>query len=95
MTTDGLRPAYKAMLGGLSVEHLPPMLAEMYATVSPDGPEHFVDVFERLSPSWVVDSPLPLSRLGEVTAPTLVMAGDNDTLTLAHVGDIQDQLANA
>jgi len=45
LTVDGLRPAFRAMLGGLGVEHLPPMLAELYAAVSPDGPEHFVDVF--------------------------------------------------
>ena len=71
------------------------MLAELYAAVSPDGPAHFVDVFTRLRPSWIVDSPLPLSRLGEVTVPTLMMAGDDDILTLAHLGELQDGLANA
>ncbi len=95
LTTDGLKPSFKAMLDGLSVKHLPPMLAELYAAVSPDGPEHFVDVFSRLSPSWIVDSPLPLPRLGEVIAPTLILAGDDDVLTLAHVGELQEGLANA
>ncbi len=51
LTTDGLKPAFKAMLDDLSVKHLPPMLEELYAAVSPDGPEHFVDVFDRLRPS--------------------------------------------
>ncbi len=95
LTVDGIRPAFKAMLGHLSVEHLPPMLAELYGAVSPDGPGHFADVFHRLRSSWTVDSPLPLSRLGEITAPTLVIAGDEDVLTLAHVGELQDGLANA
>ncbi len=95
VTVDGLRPAFKAMLGHLSVEHLPPMLAELYGAVSPDGPGHFADVFHRLSSSWTLDSPLPLSRLGEITAPTLVIAGDDDVLTLAHVGELQDGLTNA
>jgi len=94
LTTDGLRPAFRAMLGSLSVDHLPPMLAEMYAAVSPDGPAHFVEVFERLRPSWTADSPLPLSHLGEVMVPTLVMAGDDDILTLAHLGELQDALPN-
>ena len=65
LTVDGLRPAFKAMLGHLSVDHLPPMLPELYGAVSPDGPGHFADVFHRLSSSWTLDSPLPLSRLGE------------------------------
>ena len=77
------------------MDHLPPMLAELYAAVSPDGPDHFVDVFTRLRTSWVTDSPLPLSRLGEVTVPTLVLAGDDDILTFAHIGELQDGLANA
>jgi hypothetical protein len=42
MTRDGLRPQYQAM-GELSVEQMPPMLAQMYAAVSPDSPEHFND----------------------------------------------------
>jgi hypothetical protein len=28
-------------MGELSVEQMPPMLAQMYAAVSPDSPEHF------------------------------------------------------
>jgi hypothetical protein len=40
MTRDGLRPQDQAM-GELSVEQMPPMLAQMYAAVSPDRPEHF------------------------------------------------------
>jgi len=95
LTIDGLKPSFKAMLDGLNVEHLPPMLAELYAAVSPDGPAHFVDVFSRVRASWVVDSPLPLPRLGEVVAPTLILAGDDDVLTLAHIGEIQQGLANA
>jgi pimeloyl-ACP methyl ester carboxylesterase len=95
LTVEGLRPAFKGMLGELSVEHLPPMLAELYAAVSPDGPEHFAEVFRRLSPSWGMDSPLPITRLGEVTPPTLLMAGDDDILTLAHLGELQAGLADA
>lgn len=95
LTTAGLRPAFRAMLADLDVADLPPMLAELYAATSPDGPDHFADVFRRLRSSWVTDSPLPLARLGEVEAPTLVVVGDDDILTLAHVGELQAGLADA
>jgi hypothetical protein len=50
MTRDGLRPQHQAM-GELSVEQMPPMLAQLYAAVSPDSPEHFKVVFDRLRSS--------------------------------------------
>jgi pimeloyl-ACP methyl ester carboxylesterase len=95
LTVDGLRPQFKAMIGAMTVENLPPMLAERYAAVSPDGPDHFAAVFERLSPSWTRDHPLPMSRLGEVTAPTLVLVGDDDLMTVPHAAEIRDAIANA
>ena len=94
VTRDGLRPEYRA-LSELSVEQLPPMLAQMYAAVSPDGPEHFKVVFDRLRPSLTSDLTLPMERLGEVSTPTLVMMGDDDILSVEHADDIHNRLADA
>ena len=94
VTRDGLRPKYQAM-SELSVEQLPPMLAEMYAAVSPDGPEHFKVVFDRLRSSLTSDLPLPMERLGEVLTPTLVMMGDDDIPSVEHAAAIHNRLADA
>jgi pimeloyl-ACP methyl ester carboxylesterase len=94
MTRDGLRPQYQA-LRELSAEQLPPVLAQRYAAVSPDGPEHFKVVFDRLRSSWTSDLTLPMERLGEVSIPTLVMMGDDDIPSVEHADDIRSRLANA
>src|SRR5918996_967494 len=50
---DGIPAEAREMLGpSLSPEILPPFLRELYANVSPDGPEHFDDVLEKLSATW-------------------------------------------
>jgi hypothetical protein len=94
MTRDGLRPQYQAM-GELSVEQMPPMLAQMYAAVSPDSPEHFKVVFGRLRSSWTSGLALSMVRLGEVSTPTLVMMGDGDIPSVEHDGNIYGRLADA
>jgi pimeloyl-ACP methyl ester carboxylesterase len=94
MTRDGLRPQYQAM-GELSVEQMPPMLAQMYAAVSPDSPEHFKVVFDRLRSSWTSDLALSMDRLGEVSTPTLVIVGDGDIPSVEHARNISGRLADA
>ena len=71
---------------------LPPFLRDLYAAVSPDGPEHFETVFEKLSPSWLADDELRLADLEAVQAPTLVMAGERDVLTAEHAAEMLDAL---
>jgi pimeloyl-ACP methyl ester carboxylesterase len=94
LTSDGLSPAFKAMLGGLSVEHLPPMLAESYAAVSPDGPAHFVDVFNRLQS--IVDG---RQSVAAVTARRRSRADAGDGRRrrhphLVHIAELQAGLPN-
>jgi pimeloyl-ACP methyl ester carboxylesterase len=86
-------------MGELSVEQLPPMLppmlAQMYAAISPDGPEHFKVVFDRLRLSWTSDLVLSMDQLGEVWTPTLVMMGDDDIPSIEHANDIHKRLADS
>ena len=46
------------------------MLVQMYAAVSPDGPDHFRVVFDKLASLWREDPGIALSELAKVTAPS-------------------------
>jgi len=71
------------------------MFRQMYAAVSPDGPEHFDVVFDKLAPLWRGDPGIALDDLAAVTAPTLVLAGDDDVLTIEHAAALARALPDA
>ncbi|NEA57141.1 alpha/beta hydrolase [Streptomyces sp. SID13666] len=84
VTISGGRPWAQAMMDGFTVNHLPPMLLEVYAALSPDGPDHFPVVFDKIRPALLVTE-TQLTDLATITAPTLVMAGDDDLVTVEHL----------
>jgi pimeloyl-ACP methyl ester carboxylesterase len=68
---------------------LPPMLRDLYAAVSPDGPDHWDVIVDK---EWQMiksgEPDLDMSELATVQAPTLVLLGDNDMVTEAHAADM-------
>jgi pimeloyl-ACP methyl ester carboxylesterase len=89
---EHMRPEMEAMMEGLSVEDLPPMLRALYAAASPDGPEHFDVVFAKLASLWRTDPGIGFAQLEQVTAPTLVLLGDRDLISLEHAAAMQRAL---
>ncbi len=87
-----LRPELEAMMGALTADVLPPMLRELYAAASPDGPEHFEVVFDKLAAVWRSDPGIAFARLADVQAPTLVLLGDRDAISLEHAAAMQRAL---
>lgn len=59
-------------------------LIEMYNQTTPDGSEHFPIVLEKLKRMWLEEPKIPPQNLSRITAPTLIMAGDRDMITLEH-----------
>jgi pimeloyl-ACP methyl ester carboxylesterase len=55
-----------------------------YDQVSPDGPEHFPVVYAKTLRMLATEPDLDLASLATVTAPTLVLQGDRDEVTLEH-----------
>jgi len=92
---DGAREEGMALLHAFTTETFPPMFRQMYAAVSPDGPEHFDVVFDKLAPLWRGDPGIALDDLAAVTAPTLVLAGDDDVLTIEHAAALARALPDA
>ena len=55
-----------------------------YDQVSPDGPDHFPVVYAKTLRMLATEPDLDLASLATVTAPTLVLQGDRDEVTLEH-----------
>jgi pimeloyl-ACP methyl ester carboxylesterase len=59
-------------------------LRAAYDEVSPDGPEHFPVVFAKTMRMVETEPEIDLASIGTVGAPTLVLQGDRDDVTLEH-----------
>ncbi|MCZ4553096.1 alpha/beta hydrolase [Williamsia sp. 1138] len=55
-----------------------------YERLSPDGPGHADVVLEKLFRLWTTEPRIAAADLGAITAPTLVMSGDRDTIRPDH-----------
>lgn len=73
----------------------PPALVARYAEVSPDGAEHFPAVIAKIALAAAEEPGLCREDLAAVVRPTLVMAGDDDLVTLDHTVQLYESLANA
>jgi pimeloyl-ACP methyl ester carboxylesterase len=59
-------------------------LRELYERHSPDGPEHWPVVYEKFVELVGREPNISLDELARITAPTLVVAGDDDIVSLEH-----------
>ncbi|GAY07455.1 alpha/beta fold hydrolase [Pseudonocardia sp. N23] len=59
---------------------------------SPDGPEHFAVVVDKLLDMFAREPDIDLRRFAGVTAPTLILQGDRDEVTVAHGRAVADIL---
>jgi pimeloyl-ACP methyl ester carboxylesterase len=57
---------------------------EAYDRLSPDGAAHGDVVLEKLMQLWRSEPQIDPVALGRIAAPTLVLAGDGDSITTAH-----------
>jgi pimeloyl-ACP methyl ester carboxylesterase len=78
---DGLIPG---VLEGFADRDVLRVLGARYAQVSPHGEEHFEVIAEKLLRMARSEPTLTSDDLGRVSARTLVMAGDDDAMTLEH-----------
>ena len=60
------------------------MFRGLYEQHSPDGPEHWPVVFAKFVEMTQREPHIAVDDLARITAPTLVVVGDDDMVTLAH-----------
>lgn len=71
------------------------MARQRYASVSPDGPEHFPIVFGKLQQMWRDGQPTLTKRdLAHIPVPVLVVAGDDDVIHHAHTVALYESVPN-
>jgi pimeloyl-ACP methyl ester carboxylesterase len=56
----------------------------VYERLSPDGPEHFPVVEEKLNRMWREAAPVGLDAVATLPMPLMVMQGDDDCVEIAH-----------
>jgi pimeloyl-ACP methyl ester carboxylesterase len=91
---DGEIPEFRAMIDYWGSDP-PEELHEVYDRVSPDGPEHFPAVLEKLMRMWREEPDIALPELAGVRAPTLVMQGDDDIVKVEHSAAVAATLPDA
>lgn len=69
-------------------------LRQAYDPVSPDGPGHFPVVYAKTMAMIDSEPELDLARLVDVRAPTLVLQGDRDEVTVGHGAAVAAALAD-
>ncbi|MFE2354083.1 alpha/beta fold hydrolase [Streptomyces parvulus] len=68
---------------------------EMYEPVSPDGAGHWPVVAAKVLDMWRTQPTLTERELNRVTAPVLVVSGDDDLMTLEHTTALYRALPDA
>jgi pimeloyl-ACP methyl ester carboxylesterase len=56
-----------------------------HEAVSPDGPEHWPVFFHKSARLWQEGPTMTISDVRRIEAPTLVLAGDDEMITLEHI----------
>jgi pimeloyl-ACP methyl ester carboxylesterase len=71
------------------------MIGEDQAARSPDGPDHWPVFLDKMMTLWW-DRPLEFTdQLGRISAPTLVVAGDDDCIEPEHSLEMFRRIPNA
>ena len=65
-----------------------------YEAASPDGPEHWPIVFAKFQKMVSTQPNITHEQLGQISAPTLVLAGDDDMISLEHTSALYNAIPN-
>jgi pimeloyl-ACP methyl ester carboxylesterase len=74
---------------------MPPSLVAAYGEVSPDGADHFAVIVAKIARSAAEEPGLTREELGNVSCRALVMAADDDIVTLEHTLELYRGLPKA
>lgn len=92
---EGYTPKTRAAAQNLSLDDFPPSMIEAHRNLSPDGPDHLPIVFEKIKALWPSGPNMTADELRRITAPTLVILGDDDVLTIEHAATMAATLPDA
>jgi len=67
-----------------SFRKIMPTLVRRYDEISPDSPAHFPVVLEKTKRLWLNEPRIATKELAKISAPTMVMVGDRDSIPIEH-----------
>lgn len=91
----GMAPVALEAMEKATPENFYPWLVKAYKENSPDGPEHFPIVFEKIMRMWREEPALTAGDLARIQAPTLVLSGDRDWVAMEHTVQMYESIPNA
>jgi pimeloyl-ACP methyl ester carboxylesterase len=71
------------------------MFRSMYEAASPDGAEHWPVVVGKMAEMLRTEPDIPIEDLGSISAPTLVLVGDDDFVSLEHTIELYRAIPNS
>ena len=88
---------YKADMGQPSIEEWEPdeEAKAKYARYSPDPAHTLVEKIKKMVQIWRTEPNMTLAQLGQIKCPALVIAGDDDVMSLAHTNEIYEAIENS
>ena len=81
---DGEVEWFGRYVQGATAAAAPESLRHAYGERSPDGPDHFDEVAEKILHLWRTEPDLPVGALRDLAVPTMLLQGDDDIVTLEH-----------
>jgi len=94
--TTGIAPEAEEMSANMSPDSDDmAMFKGLYEMHSPDGPEHWPVVFAKFTEMMQQEPHIPVDELNRISAPTLVVAGDDDLVSLEHTVSLYRAVPNA
>ncbi len=94
--TSGIVPEATAMMASwTAASDEVAMLRVAYEAVSPDGPRHWPVVFAKFLEMAATQPTISIEELGAISAPTLVLAGDDDMIRLEHTAELSRAVPNS
>lgn len=96
LSLDGEWPSSRAALDGFADDPgTRTMFENLHAPLSPDGPEHFPVVYDKMMALWRDEPQIPLAEIAKIVAPTLIMQGDGDWVRVEHSAELARTISDA
>lgn len=91
----GLSDEFLAYARAMTPDTFLAPLRALYESLSPDGPQHFRVVLDKLKAMWLNGPTLAPADLARIAAPTLILVGDADVPTWEHTIELYRSVPNA
>jgi pimeloyl-ACP methyl ester carboxylesterase len=82
--TDGMTRAFRLGMRRTRPDDFERSYADAYRRLSPDGEAHWPVIFEKVRRLWLEEPTLSAIEIGRIGAPTFVLAGDRDAVSVEH-----------